>query len=134
MQQCYRKTRLLYFEAHLQHYFMLKWWCHEAKVFQYFFQNKFEKMTKSSKYWITFSKTFLSIFVSKLRLDELVYSLFFSLFSFHYSLLENQVVDYHPGVTNLSHQQKIKTKILLMVLILQPLGHLLYFHPWQMVL
>ena len=59
---------------------------------------------------------------------------FIFLFFLPYSLLENQVVDYHPGVTNLSHQQKIKTKILLMDLILQRLGHLLYFHPWQMVL
>ena len=59
--------------------------CHEAKVFQYFFQNKFEKMTKSSKHWITFSKTFLSIFVSKLRLDELVYFLFFSLFALQFT-------------------------------------------------
>ena len=64
---------------------------------------------------------------------ESCYFFYCSLFFLPYSLLENQVVDYHPGVTNLSHQQKIKTKILLMDLILQLLGHLLYFHPWQMV-
>ena len=38
-----KTARLGFFEAHLQHYFMFKWWCNEAKLFQYFFKTNLKR-------------------------------------------------------------------------------------------